>query len=207
MRVIAGSLKGRPLVAPRGHRTRPTADQVRIALLDALGPWLSGARLLDLFAGSGSIGFEALSRGAAQATFVERDAQAIVALRRNVDALGVRGRARVMRGEVARELRRLADAGERFDVVFLDPPYEGDLVRVTLGHLGDGLATGPGALVVAQHFTKQPPPEAIGCLAMFRTRRFGETTLSFFRHAPAEERSSQPEDTGEARPDPSPDTP
>jgi 16S rRNA (guanine966-N2)-methyltransferase len=205
MRVIAGSLKGRPLVAPRGHRTRPTADQVRIALLDALGPWLPGARVLDLFAGSGAIGFEALSRGAAHATFVERDAQAIVALRRNTDALGVRARTRVVRGEVARELRRLAGTGERFDVVFLDPPYEVDLVRVTLGHLGDGLVTDAGAIVVAQHFTKQPPPETIGCLTMIRTRRFGETTLSFFRHVAGEARPPQPgrADGGE----PSPDTP
>jgi 16S rRNA (guanine966-N2)-methyltransferase len=182
MRVIAGELKGRRLVAPRGHRTRPTADQVRIALLDALGPWLSGARFLDLFAGSGAIGFEALSRGAAQATFVERDPQALTALRQNAEALGVRTRAHLIRGDAVRELGRLAGAGARFDIVFLDPPYEGDLVRLALARLGGGAITDPGAVVVAQHFTKQPAPDSIGCLVGFRTRRFGETTLSFFRH-------------------------
>jgi len=91
MRVIAGEFKGRRLVTPRGRRTRPTADQVRLALMDTLGPWLPRARVLDLYAGAGGVGLEALSRGAAHATFVERDAQALRALAANVEALGVGG--------------------------------------------------------------------------------------------------------------------
>lgn len=181
MRVIAGELKGRRLVAPRGHRTRPTADQVRIALMDALMPWLPGARVLDLFAGAGAVGLEALSRGAAHATFVERDPRAAEAIRHNVETLGVRGRVRLVRADVARALERLAVEGEGFDVVFLDPPYEPDLVTPTLARLGGGAVTAPSAAVVAQHLTKQPPPEHVGHLAVFRTRRFGETTLTFFR--------------------------
>src|ERR671924_1087340 len=102
MRVLAGAYKGRRLVTPRGDVTRPTADQVRIALMDTLMPWLPGARLLDLFAGAGGVGLEALSRGAAHATFVERDARAVVALRDNVAALGVGGVTRVVRDEVGR---------------------------------------------------------------------------------------------------------
>ena len=183
MRVLAGALKGRRLVVPRGPTTRPTADQVRIALLDTLTPWLPGARVLDLFAGAGGVGFEALSRGADASTFVERDPRALAALGANVEALGVAARARVVRGDVARIVPRLAATGERFSIVFLDPPYEGDLVAETLWHLGAGTLTAPDAIVVAQHPTKRAPAERVGCLAAFRTRRFGETTLTFYRHA------------------------
>jgi 16S rRNA (guanine(966)-N(2))-methyltransferase RsmD len=182
VRVLAGALKGKRLVTPKGDRTRPTADQVRIALLDTLTPWLVDARLLDLFAGAGGVGFEALSRGAAHATFVERDPRAIAALRENVETLGLRDHARIRRGDVARELVRLHSEGDRFDIVFLDPPYETD-VTPTLTQLGGGSLVAPGGVVIAQHLTKKAPAERIGALLAFRTRRFGETTLTFFRVA------------------------
>jgi 16S rRNA (guanine966-N2)-methyltransferase len=181
MRIIAGELKGRRLVTPRGERTRPTADQVRIALMDTLVPVLDGARVLDLFAGAGGVGLEALSRGASHATFVERAAAAAAALEDNVAALGVAGRARVLREEVRRALGRLAREGARFEVVFLDPPYETELVETTLAQLGAGEVTAPGARVVVQHFTKRPPAPRVGVLTAYRARRFGETTLTFFR--------------------------
>ena len=181
MKIIAGALKGRRLVAPRGAGTRPTADQVRIALLDALAPALDGARVLDLFAGAGGVGLEALSRGAAHATFVERAAAAVTALERNVIALGVADRVRVVREDARRALGRLARAGARFDVVFLDPPYETALVETMLARLGDGELTAPSAIVVAQHFTKRTPAARVGILSAYRVRRFGETTLTFFR--------------------------
>jgi 16S rRNA (guanine(966)-N(2))-methyltransferase RsmD len=184
MRIIAGALKGRRLVTPRGATTRPTADQVRIALMDTLAPRLLDARVLDLFAGAGGVGLEALSRGAAHATFVERDPRAVAALRENVETLGVGALARVRRGDVLRELAALYRAGERFDVAFLDPPYEAGLVETTLEALGGGGLLLPEGLVVAQHFTKRAPAATIGALARFRTRRFGETTLTFYRAAP-----------------------
>jgi 16S rRNA (guanine(966)-N(2))-methyltransferase RsmD len=182
MRIIAGALKGRRLLTPRGAATRPTADQVRIALMDTLTPRLDGARVLDLFAGAGGVGLEALSRGAAHATFVEQDARAVASLRANVEALGVGARARVRRSDVLREIPALYRAGERFDVVFLDPPYDTDLVEATLEALGGGGLLLPEAWVIAQHFTKRAPAATVGALAAFRTRRFGETTLTFYRH-------------------------
>jgi 16S rRNA (guanine966-N2)-methyltransferase len=185
MRIIAGALKGRRLVTPRGAATRPTADQVRIALMDTLTPRLPEARVLDLFAGAGGVGLEALSRGAGHATFVERDARALAALRANVEALGLGALARVRRGDVLRELPALYEAGERFDVVFLDPPYEAGLVAATLQALGGGGLLMNEAVVVAQHFTKQAPAATVGALATFRARRFGETTLTFYRAGPA----------------------
>ena len=191
MRIIAGSLKGRQLVTPRGHRTRPTADQVRIALMDTLMPELLGARVLDLFAGAGGIAFEALSRGAADATLVERDPRAVAAIRQNATALGVRARARVLDADVSRGIDRLAAASAVFDVVFLDPPYEADLVDQTLERLGEGTIITADAVVVAQHMTKRAPGATAGMLTAVRQRRFGETTLTFFRVAAP----SQPEDT------------
>jgi 16S rRNA (guanine(966)-N(2))-methyltransferase RsmD len=183
VKIIAGALKGRRLATPRGVTTRPTADQVRIALMDTLAPRLPQARVLDLFAGAGGVGLEALSRGAAHATFVERDARAVAALRENVATLGVGALVRVRRGDVLRELTALYGAGERFDLVFLDPPYEAGLVDTTLQALGGGGLLLAEAWVIAQHFTKRPPAETIGTLAAFRARRFGETTLTFYRGA------------------------
>jgi 16S rRNA (guanine966-N2)-methyltransferase len=183
LKIIAGALKGRRLMTPRGATTRPTADQVRIALMDTLAPRLPHARVLDLFAGAGGVGLEALSRGAAHVTFVERDARAVAALRENVAALGVGALVRVRRGDVLREVAGLYEAGERFDLVFLDPPYDAELVETTLQALGGGGLLLAEAWVIAQHFTKRAPAETIGVLAVFRARRFGETTLSFYRGA------------------------
>jgi 16S rRNA (guanine(966)-N(2))-methyltransferase RsmD len=182
MRVIAGEFKGRRLVTPRGNRTRPTADQVRTAALDALMPWLAGAHVLDLFAGAGGVGIEALSRGAAHATFVERDPQALRALESNIGELPLGGRTRVLRTSVSRGLEILTGEGARHAVVFLDPPYEdAAAVTTTLEELGAGALVAPGGIVIAQHLTKQPAPSTAGALHATRTRRFGETTLTFLR--------------------------
>jgi 16S rRNA (guanine966-N2)-methyltransferase len=118
LRVVAGTFKGRRLAAPRGTRTRPTADRVREALFSMLGD-VGGARVLDLYAGSGALGIEALSRGADSAVFVERDAAAVAAIERNLAAVGVE--AKVLRQDV---LRFLAGADGPFDLVFCDPPYD-----------------------------------------------------------------------------------
>jgi 16S rRNA (guanine966-N2)-methyltransferase len=184
MRILAGALKGRRLVTPRGAVTRPTADQVRLALMDTLAPRLPGARFLDLFAGAGGVGLEALSRGAAHATLVERDARALAALRANVEALGVAAVVSVRRGDVLRELAVLARARERFDVVFLDPPYETEVAGPVLAALVAGGVVAAQSVVIAQHLTKRPPPAPAG-LVVHRTRRFGETTLTFYRPAGA----------------------
>jgi len=181
VRVIAGALKGQRLTAPKGRRTRPTADQVRIACLDALAPWLPGARVLDLFAGAGAVGIEALSRGAAECVFVEEDRAAVTALRENLERLGVADRARVLDREALAALAALKRERSQFHVLVLDPPYGSPLAAEALARLGDGALLAPAAVVVAQHFTKAPLPARAGRLAAFRHRRFGETTLTFFR--------------------------
>lgn len=181
MRVLAGALKGQRLITPRGRATRPTADQVRIACLDTLMPFLAAGPFLDLFAGAGGVGIEALSRGAPAAVFVEQDGPALRALRDNLERLGLGDRARVLREDAARAVDALAAGGERFAVVFLDPPYASPRSAPALAAVARGAVLRAGAVVVLQHATKAPPVETPGVLTRWKARRFGETTLTFFR--------------------------
>ncbi|MEX2221856.1 MAG: 16S rRNA (guanine(966)-N(2))-methyltransferase RsmD, partial [Candidatus Rokuibacteriota bacterium] len=183
-RVLAGALKGQRLTTPRGRTTRPTADQVRIACLDTLMPFLEAGPFLDLFAGAGGVGIEALSRGAPSATFVEQDGVALRALRDNVERLALADRARVVRGDAARAVAELEMGGERFGVTFLDPPYDSPRGPAALEAVAAGRILVAGAVVVIQHRTKTPPPSAPGALTLWKARRFGETTLTFFRSDP-----------------------
>jgi len=181
MRVLAGELKGQRLATAKGSVTRPTADRVRIGCLDTLMPYLPLGPFLDLFAGAGGVGIEALSRGAPSAVFVEADARALRALRENVERLGLGPRARVVREDAARAVPLLASRGERFAVAFLDPPYESSRIAPTLDALASGAILAPGAVVGLQHATKSPPSAELGPLTVWKARKFGQTTLTFFR--------------------------
>ncbi|MFQ5827605.1 MAG: 16S rRNA (guanine(966)-N(2))-methyltransferase RsmD [Candidatus Methylomirabilia bacterium] len=181
VRVIAGELKGQRLRLPQGRRTRPTADQVRIACLDTLAPWLPGSRFLDLYAGAGGVGIEALSRGSAACVFVERGRFAVQALRENLTHLALEGRSRVLGRDVLPTLDLLKREGRPFTLIFLDPPYESPEAEEALGRLADGVLLIPGGVVTLQHLTKRAHPDRVGCLRTFKRRRFGETTLTFFR--------------------------
>jgi 16S rRNA (guanine966-N2)-methyltransferase len=177
-RIIAGSARGIRLEAP-GTGTRPLADRVKQTLFAILEPELPGARVLDLFAGSGAAGLEALSRGAAHATFVERDAAAIGVIGANLARTKLdRATASIVRAEAIAWLR--AAGADPFDVVIVDPPYaETELLTRALEAVEPRLA--PGARVVAKHFWRDAPPARIGLLASDRARRFGETGLTFYR--------------------------
>jgi len=182
-RVIAGSARGIRLRAP-GTGTRPFADRVKQTLFAILEPDLPGARVLDLFAGSGAAGIEALSRGAAAAVFVEKDAGAASVIEANLRATSLAGpAAQVVRADAAAALGRPPIAGSLFDIAIVDPPYaETDLMARTLEALGAAdTPLRPGARVVAKHFWRDRPPDRIGLLASERDRRFGETALTFYR--------------------------
>jgi 16S rRNA (guanine(966)-N(2))-methyltransferase RsmD len=155
---------------------------VKQALFAILEPELHDARVLDLFAGSGAAGIEALSRGAAAATFVESDGDAVRVIEDNLARARVADRARVVRAEAVRWLGDGAAAGS-FDLVFVDPPYAEPetLVRVLEVLGGSGRLLAPGARVVAKHFWRDRPPAVVGLLASGRERRFGETALTFYR--------------------------
>jgi 16S rRNA (guanine966-N2)-methyltransferase len=202
-RVIAGSARGRRLRAP-GEGTRPFGDRVKQTLFAILEPHLPGARVLDLFAGSGAGGIEALSRGAAAAVFVEHDAMAVRVISENLAGARVDDRGRLVRGDAISYLKGGAAADGPFDLVLVDPPYaELGLMTGALARLGaaDPQLLTPGAWVVAKHFWKTPPPASVGLLASVRSRRFGETALTFYRLSEVQPRDSrQVEDATADRP-------
>ena len=189
MRVIAGILGGRRLKAPHGRDTRPTSDRVRESLFMALEP-LQGQRVVDLFAGSGALGIEALSRGAIRADFVEREAAARRVLEENLESLGLVERGRIWALELPRGLGRLHGELLLADLVLADPPYGGGPAREVLEALGRQGVLKPGARVVLEHHAKDEVPESSGRLARVRVRRHGETMVSTYQAADlsAEER-------------------
>jgi 16S rRNA (guanine966-N2)-methyltransferase len=179
-RVIAGTARGIRLEAP-GPGTRPLADRVKQTLFAIIEPDLEGARVLDLFAGSGAAGIEALSRGAAGVTFVEHDAGAARVIATNLARTHTGGPGvAVVREDALRWLQRAGAATGSFDIAIVDPPYDRPALLVeALEALGPHLAA--GARVVAKHFWRDAPPATVGLLASERERRFGDTALTFYR--------------------------
>ncbi len=176
MRIAAGTARGRRLLAPRGLATRPTGDKVRAAVMNLLGQFFQGGRVLDLYAGSGAMALEALSRGCERATCVEGDPAAAEALARNAEACGFGGRVEIRRERVEEALARLPPGA--FDLAFLDPPYAEGPERA-LSALEPLLAA--GAVAVAEHDRKRPPAEAFGRLRLADRRAYGGTGISIYR--------------------------
>jgi 16S rRNA (guanine(966)-N(2))-methyltransferase RsmD len=179
MRVIAGRLRGASLRVPRGTAVRPTYDRVRESVFSILEPHLNDAVVLDLFAGSGCLGIESLSRGAASATFVEIDRAVLAVVAENVDRLGLSKESRLLRGDGLEAIEG-ALSGDVFDLIFVDPPYSSGLAERSLELLGaSGLLAG-SAVVVVEHGTEEELPEAAGGLSRFRRKRYGGTTVDFY---------------------------
>ena len=180
MRITGGGLRSRALKAPKGTATRPTSDRVREALFNIVADECEGAHVLDLYAGTGAIGLEALSRGAVRAVFVERGKDALAALAHNVRALGVDARARIVAAPVDRAARALQLEGARFDLVFADPPYADVKSGAAVGAVGEHVALlAPGATLVFEHAQRDGPPALPG-LDLVRSRNYGDTALSFY---------------------------
>jgi 16S rRNA (guanine(966)-N(2))-methyltransferase RsmD len=189
MRIIAGSLRSRSLEAPPGLATRPTSDRLRETLFNVLAPRIQGAAFLDLYAGSGAVGIEALSRGAARVEFVEQAPRALKTLRGNLERLGLSAGFQVHAVAVGAFLRRASEAGakqERYEVVFLDPPWDAAAqYTATLGLLGgsaDGLLA-DGALIIAEHRRKERLEDRYGSLERTRLLEQGDAALSFYAAA------------------------
>lgn len=180
MRVIAGSQKGRRLMAPPGTDLRPTKDRVKEALFSILGARTTDARVLDLYAGTGAIGIEALSRGARAATFVEPDPASLRALRANLDRCRMTACARIHAGTVAAFLRRARSADSVYDIIFADPPYHDGSGPALLPSLEQAGIMTPDSIVVLEHFSKVTVPPEVGRLVRLRQYRYGDTTLSVF---------------------------
>jgi len=168
-----------PLSSLRGSSVRPTAGRVREALFDILGGDIAGARFLDLFAGTGAVGIEALSRGAALCIFVEKDRAAAAIVRRNLLTGGFGPRGGVIVGTLPSALSRLP-VGQSFDLVFIDPPYESPQGEETLQALGRSGSLAPACRVILEHRKSWDPPARPGRLSLRRRARYGDTVLSFF---------------------------
>lgn len=181
MRITAGEHRGRRLRSPKGWGTRPTSDLLRQAIFNVVGARVACARVLDLFAGTGALGVEALSRGAAEATFVEQDRAALASLRANLADLRLSARARILPRDALAVLTALARAGERYDCVFLDPPYAGDLALQCVERLAPGQILSENAVLLVQAFHKTDLPERAGTLSRAWQRRYGETRLTLYR--------------------------
>lgn len=182
--MIAGQFRSRMLTAPRGRDTRPTSDRLRETLFNVLAPRVAGAIFLDLYAGSGAVGIEALSRGAAEAIFVENAEAALRAIRANLSSLGIRGGYTLEARAAAAALKRMAGSGKAVDLVFLDPPY-GDVAEyeLVLGLLGSECRSvlAPDAVVIAEHLKKLELAKRYERLERFRVLKQGDSGLSFYQ--------------------------
>jgi 16S rRNA (guanine(966)-N(2))-methyltransferase RsmD len=187
MRIVAGSARGRRLRVPRGRSVRPTADRVKESIFSMLESryGCEGIAVLDLFAGSGNLGIEALSRGAAAAVFVENDARAVAAIRANLETAGFAGEVFLM--PAARAIATLHARGRRFGGVFLDPPYDRGLVGPTLAALAGAALVEDDGWIVVEHGRDEEPAARVGTLARTDTRRYGDTRVTTFAVQPAEE--------------------
>ena len=183
MRIISGSRRGKKLLALEGEQVRPTTNMVKETLFNILQFSVEGRRFLDLFAGSGQIGLEALSRGAREAVFVDASRDSIRVVEKNLKAAGFQDRARVVPGDFRGFLR-----GERgrFDLAYIDPPYEAGLLSEALALTAEKMA--PGGVIVCEHGSREQPPEGAGRFALSKIHRYGRTALSVYR---AEEQPSQ----------------
>jgi len=175
LRIVGGEARGRPLRSVPGSRTRPTADRVRQSLFDALGQRMDGLVVLDLYAGTGALGLEALSRGAARAVLMENDARACGVIFHNAAALGYDARCRVVRAELPDALQQLR--GERFDLVFSDPPYALRAAQPTLAALRSNDLLAPRARVVLETDRREPAPTPPPDLRLADERRYGDTRV------------------------------
>ncbi len=186
MRIIGGKFRGRTITAPKGMTSRPTTDRTRESLFNILASRddldFDGARIIDLFAGSGALGFEAMSRGGAWCLFVETDAGARGAIRDNVEALSLFGVTRIHRRSATDLGPKPAGVGPAFTLAFLDPPYGKNLARPALDILRDGAWLAPGALCVVEQGKAEPPASADGFEEVGR-RVYGDTQIGIYRFA------------------------
>src|SRR6266436_5597607 len=194
MRIIAGTFRSRQLKSIKGMALRPTSDKLRETLFNILGELVVDARFMDLFAGTGAVGIEALSRGAREAIFVEKHQPTAALIKKNLESLDIRSDARVVASDALKALERLAKEpsteNAAVDILFLDPPYaETEQYKSVLAFLGDANLLAENAVVIAEHQRSLDLPETSGNLERVRVLRQGDAVLSFFRFRPP----SQPE--------------
>lgn len=190
MRIISGKAKGKKLYSPKGRGTRPTADRVKESLFDILGDEWEGMRVLDLFSGTGSLGLEALSRGAEQAVFVEKNRHVLNVLRRNIALCGFDPHTTVLAMPVPQGLTFMGHRGESFHVIFADPPYGKGWVEPTIEGILTHRVLCVDGMIVIEHAPAESPSRDHGTLLTLRQKRFGETVISFLGFEMADKEKS-----------------
>ncbi|MEA2658291.1 MAG: hypothetical protein QOF64_876 [Candidatus Binatota bacterium] len=183
MRVIGGNAKGRRLLVPKGQSVRPTAVRVKNSLFNILPRDLAGMKVLDLFAGTGNLSIEALSRGASEAVLVDVSARSAEAIRENLRRFGYGARVTLWVAPVARTLRALAKRAQKFDLIFLDPPYDKGWVGPSIEIIDRGQLLSAAGTVVAEHSDREAVSMRYESLVLNDQRHYGDTRLSFFQHA------------------------
>ena len=183
MKIASGKFRGMEIATPRGNKTRPTGGRLKKSLFDILAPKLPGARVLDLFAGAGALGLEALSRGAVHVTFVERSRAAADTVRKNLERLGLGEEAELLRREVVSAIGFLAEHEQTFDIILFDPPYQSDLHASLLQRIGAASLVSHQGLVILEHHHKTALADAYGGLTRVREVRAGESRLSFYSNS------------------------
>jgi 16S rRNA (guanine966-N2)-methyltransferase len=180
LRIIGGEKKGKKLLSVKGMKTRPTTDRMREALFNILSARIADSNVLDLFAGTGALGIEALSRGASSAIFVDKDGDALSVIEKNIQSCGFEDRSKIFRCNILVNLKCLRTVARPFDIVFMDPPYEKDCVCKSLVNLKKSSALQKGSIIIVEHSLKEPVPEDLFGFEIFDQRRYGRTLFSFF---------------------------
>ncbi|MCX5854041.1 MAG: 16S rRNA (guanine(966)-N(2))-methyltransferase RsmD [Deltaproteobacteria bacterium] len=179
MRIVGGEARSRQIYLPKKCRIRPTSDKIKETLFNILHD-VEGKKFLDLFAGSGNVGIEALSRGATRVVFIEKNVVLAKAIEKNVESLGLGLRCEVLRNEMGRGIRELGERGEKFETLFADPPYETGLIKKTLKNLEDGKLLTSSSIIVVQHSKREALPESMSDHYVLQDQRiYGDTALSF----------------------------
>ncbi len=185
MRVISGSARGRKLKAPEGLTTRPTTDRIKESLFNIIAGDLYECRFLDLFSGSGGMGIEALSRGAEKAVFVDRDKKSISVINDNLRATRLESRARVFNCDVGAAIKRLGALGEKFDIIFMDPPYNKGFIESTLKYIADENILADDGYIIAEQSVEDDEPQVKG-LCVTRVKNYKITKMTFLSQAERE---------------------
>lgn len=181
MRVISGNLKGRPLKAVPGNGTRPTTDKVKETLFNIIGPYFTGGIALDLFAGSGALGIEGLSRGMEKVIFIDKDRQAIQTIKNNVQNCNLNSQVEIYRNDAERALKALMKRDIQFDYIFLDPPYHRQKLETILHTIEKNHLLIQQGMIIVEHDSELSLPATVGELHCDRTGQFGITTLSIYK--------------------------
>lgn len=180
MRVISGKFKGRKLISIKGCRIRPTSDRIKESIFDILGNDFERKIVLDLFAGTGGLGIEALSRGASRAVFIDTYPQAVGVIKKNLAELGLLDCTKIFRRNPLRGLTFLKGLNVKFDIIFLDPPYDKGFADKTMNHISQSGVVAPTATVIAEHSYKEVIGPKVGRLILKDQRTYGKTVISFF---------------------------